>query len=80
VKIPKLVERDFSVQAATSDAFTSCQLIADAAHAASIASPLLDLSKTLYGENVDLGNSRLDMISVIKSIENRTITLAHKTR
>jgi 3-hydroxyisobutyrate dehydrogenase len=76
VKIPKLVERDFSVQAATSDAFTSCQLIADAARAASIASPLLDLSKTLYSESVGLGNSRLDMMSVIQSIEKRTKNLA----
>jgi len=76
VKIPKLVDRDFAVQAATADAFTSCQLIADAARAAGIASPLLDLSRKLYGESVDLGNGRLDMTSVIQSIEARTTSLA----
>jgi 3-hydroxyisobutyrate dehydrogenase len=76
VKIPKLVERDFAVQAATADAFASCQLIADAARAAGIASPLLDLSRKLYGESVDLGNGRLDMMSVIQSIEARTTSLA----
>ncbi|MDN7177026.1 NAD(P)-dependent oxidoreductase [Caballeronia sp. SEWSISQ10-4 2] len=75
VKIPKLVERDFAVQAATADAFTSCQLIADAARAAGIASPLLDLSRKLYGESVDLGNGRLDMMSVIRSIEARTASV-----
>lgn len=75
VKIPKLVERDFSVQAATSDAHASCRLIAAAARAAGIASPLLDVSLTLYGDSVDLGNGRLDMVSVVQSIERRTTTL-----
>lgn len=75
VKIPKLVERDFSVQAATADALTSCQLISDAARAADIASPLLDLSLMLYEESVDLGNGRLDMMTVIQSIEKRTAAI-----
>jgi 3-hydroxyisobutyrate dehydrogenase len=76
VKIPKLVKRDFSVQAATADAFNSTRLIADAARAAGLASPLIDLSSTLYGESVDLGNGRLDMVSVVKAIEARTHALS----
>ncbi|MGP3970377.1 NAD(P)-dependent oxidoreductase [Streptomyces sp. 6N223] len=72
VKVPKLMARDFSVQAATSDAFNSTRLIADAARAAGIASPLLDLSSELYGESVGLGNGRLDMVSVVEAIEART--------
>ena len=72
VKIPKLIARDFSVQAATSDAFNSTRLIATAARAAGLATPLLDLSSDLYGESVELGNSRLDMISVLESIEQRS--------
>lgn len=72
VKIPKLITRDFSVQAATSDAFNSTRLIATAARAAGLATPLLDLSSDLYGESVELGNGRLDMVSVIQSIEQRT--------
>lgn len=75
VKIPKLAERDFSVQAATQDAFTSCSLIAEAAEKAKIATPLLNLSRTLYGESVNLGNGRLDMVSVIQAIEKRTDAL-----
>lgn len=75
VKIPKLIERDFAAQAATADAFASCQLIADAARAAGVASPLLDLSQKLYGESLDLGNGRLDMVSVIQAIEARTACL-----
>ncbi|GAB2905128.1 NAD(P)-dependent oxidoreductase [Streptomyces mayteni] len=72
VKVPKLVEREFSVQAATADAFNSTRLIADAARAAGIATPLLDLASELYGESVGLGNGRLDMVSVIEAVEART--------
>jgi len=76
VKIPKLIERDFAVQAATEDAFKSCLLIADAARAAGIASPLLDLSRKLYEESISMGNGRLDMMSVIQAIEARTASLS----
>jgi 3-hydroxyisobutyrate dehydrogenase len=72
VKIPKLIHRDFSVQAAASDAYTNTRLIADAARAAGAATPLLDLSSDLYGETVDHGNGRLDLVSVIEAIEART--------
>ncbi|WP_246704176.1 NAD(P)-dependent oxidoreductase [Rhizobium sp. P38BS-XIX] len=75
VKIPKLVERDFSVQAATADALNSTNLIAAAARAAGMASPILDLCRALYGESVELGNGRLDMSSVLTAIEGRTATL-----
>ncbi|NEI70232.1 NAD-binding protein [Rhizobium lusitanum] len=75
VKIPKLVVRDFSVQAATADAFNSTKLIAQAARAAGLASPVLDLCRELYGESVELGNGRLDMVSVVAAIEARTAAL-----
>jgi len=75
VKIPKLIAQDFSVQAATADAFNSTKLIAEAARAAGMASPVLDLCRTLYGESVELGNGRLDMVSVVKAIEARTAAL-----
>ncbi|MBB3567355.1 NAD(P)-dependent oxidoreductase [Rhizobium sp. BK491] len=75
VKIPKLVARDFSVQAATADAFNSTKLIAEAARAVGMASPVLDVCRTLYGESVELGNGRLDMVSVVAAIEARTEAL-----
>jgi 3-hydroxyisobutyrate dehydrogenase len=75
VKIPKLIAQDFSVQAATADAFNSTKLIAEAARAANMASPVLDLCSALYGESVELGNGRLDMVSVVKAIEVRTAAL-----
>ncbi|MBW8796137.1 MAG: NAD(P)-dependent oxidoreductase [Streptomyces sp.] len=72
VKVPMLAARDFTVQAATADAYANTRLIADAARAAGIATPLLDLSSELYGESVRLGNARLDMSSVLTAIEART--------
>lgn len=72
VKLPKFISRDFSMQAATADAFNSTRLIADAARAARLATPLLDLTSSLYGESVALGNARLDMVSVLDAIEART--------
>lgn len=75
MKLPKFIARDFSVQAATEDAFNSTRLIADAARAVVIATPLLDLASVLYGESVALGNGREDMISAVKAIEARTEAL-----
>ena len=72
VKVPKLVDHDFSVQAATADAYTNTLLIAAEARAAGIASPLLDLASRLYGESVALGHARDDMSSVLAAIEART--------
>lgn len=72
VKVPKLVDRDFRVQAATSDAYANTLLIAAEARAAGVATPLLDAASRLYGESVGLGNERADMSSVLEAIEART--------
>lgn len=72
VKLPKLIERDFAVQAAMADAFNSCRLIAAAAEEAKVAAPLLNLARELYGEGVAMGHGRLDMAAVLHAIEMRT--------
>ena len=74
VKLPKLVGGDFSVQAAISDVLKNNRLIADAARAAGIASPLLDVCHALYRETLDLGHGDADMVAVVKAIEARTDT------
>ena len=76
VKVPKLVGRDFSVQAAIADAYANTLLIASEARAAGIASPLLDTASTLYGESVRLGPERADMSAVLMAIEARTAALS----
>ncbi|WP_210479301.1 NAD-binding protein [Naasia sp. SYSU D00948] len=74
VKTPMLIARDFSVQAATSDAYANTRLIAAAARAAGIATPLLDLASELYRESVEFGNGRRDMTSVLEAIQARDRT------
>jgi 3-hydroxyisobutyrate dehydrogenase len=72
VKAPKLVQRDFSVHASIADVLKNGRLIADAARAAGIASPVLDTCRDLYEETLGLGHAREDMIAVVKAIEART--------
>ena len=79
VKVPKLVDHEFEVQAATEDAYANTLLIAAEARAAGLATPLLDAASTLYGESVRLGHARDDMSSVLEAIEARTERLARPT-
>ena len=72
IKLAKLVEQDFDVQAAIFDVLKNARLVADAAREAEIASPLLDASHLLYRESEELGHSRLDMAAVVRAIEART--------
>jgi 3-hydroxyisobutyrate dehydrogenase len=72
VKAPKLVGRDFSVQAAISNVLDNNRLIAEEAREAGIASPLLDVCHALYGEAFALGLGEADMVAVLKAIEERT--------
>ncbi|TCS03047.1 3-hydroxyisobutyrate dehydrogenase [Rhizobium sp. BK418] len=72
IKSGKLVERDFSVQAAISDVLKNNRLVAEAARQAGIASPLLDACHQLYAETESLGFGREDMAAVVYALEART--------
>ena len=48
------------------------RLITEAARTARVASPLLDICHTLYAETDALGRKDLDMVAVIRAIEQRT--------
>ncbi|AGL19617.1 2-hydroxy-3-oxopropionate reductase [Actinoplanes sp. N902-109] len=72
VKVAKLVDGDFEVQASIRDVLENNRLIAEAARAAGIASPLIDVCHALYAETVALGHSTADMAAVIKAVEGRT--------
>lgn len=78
VKGAKLAAGDFSVQATVTDALRNNQLIAQAARAASVATPLLDQVHALYGETAALGHGHADMVSIIRAIEARTDALAQR--
>ncbi|MFC4035845.1 NAD(P)-dependent oxidoreductase [Streptomyces polygonati] len=72
MKSPKLLARDFDVQAAALDVLKNNELIAEAARGSELASPLLDACHALFAETVTLGHAAGDMISVLHAIEART--------
>jgi 3-hydroxyisobutyrate dehydrogenase len=72
VKLPKLIAKDFSVQASIRDVLMNNQLIANAARDAGIASPLLDVCHALFAETDASGRGALDMAAVLCAIEDRT--------
>lgn len=72
MKAPKLRERDFAVQAGAVDVLKNNRLIADAARAAGLASPLLDVCHALFTETVAMGHGEGDMVAVLHAIEART--------
>lgn len=72
MKADKLLARDFTVQAAIADVLKNNRLIAEAARAAGLASPLLDACHALYGETLALGHGGEDMAAVVRALEART--------
>jgi len=72
VKASKLLAGDFGPQAAISNVLENNSLIVDAARAAGIASPLIDVCHALYRETEARGLGGEDMVAVIRAIEERT--------
>ena len=72
IKLAKLIAEDFSVQASIRDVHYNARLVADRARAVGIASPLLDVSRSLFAEAEDLGLGRDDMAAVVAAIEARS--------
>ncbi len=60
------------VQAAATNVLENNRLIAEAARKAGLASPLLDICHTLFGEAVDQGHGGEDMVAVLHALEART--------
>ena len=76
VKAPKLAGEDFAPQAAIADVLKNARLVATAAAAADIASPLIEVCEALYEETVQLGLGDADMAAVVKALEARSERLA----
>lgn len=72
VKAQKLTDRDFEVQASITDVLMNNRLIFEEARNAGLASPLLDVCFSLFGETEELGLGRLDMAAVVQALEART--------
>jgi 3-hydroxyisobutyrate dehydrogenase len=71
-KVAALVTGDLSPQAAAADVLMNNRLIAEAARAAGVASPLLDVCHALFDETVGLGHGGEDMAAVVRALEART--------
>jgi 3-hydroxyisobutyrate dehydrogenase len=71
-KAAKLLTGDLAVQAGVVDVLKNNRLIAEAARAAELASPLLDVCHALFGETVAQGHGRDDMVAVLRAIEARS--------
>jgi 3-hydroxyisobutyrate dehydrogenase len=71
MKLPKLVDGDFSVQASIVDVHKNVSLVFDAARRAQLTTPLLDDCRALFGETLALGHGALDMVAVLKALEAR---------
>jgi 3-hydroxyisobutyrate dehydrogenase len=72
VKARKLVDHDFTPQAAAADVLMNNRLVAEAARESALASPLLDVCHELYAETVAEGHGAADMVAVVRAIERRT--------
>jgi 3-hydroxyisobutyrate dehydrogenase len=72
MKAPKLLGRDFAVQASAEDVLMNNRLIAEAARKAELASPVLDVCHALFGETVAQGHGDEDMVAVLHALETRT--------
>ncbi|MFM0736021.1 NAD(P)-dependent oxidoreductase [Paraburkholderia xenovorans] len=71
IKATKLGRNDFTRQAGISDVLKNSRLVVDAAHAAGVASPLMDICLALYAETESLGLGEQDMAAVVKAIARR---------
>ncbi|GAA1313003.1 NAD(P)-dependent oxidoreductase [Saccharothrix xinjiangensis] len=71
-KTAKLLTGDFEAQAAIADVLMNNRLIAGAARAADIASPLLDVCLELFARTRELGYGKEDMAAVVRAIRERT--------
>jgi 3-hydroxyisobutyrate dehydrogenase len=68
LKLAKLVEQDYAVQASISDVLMNATLIFDAARAAGVASPLLDRAREQFARTEQLGHGKADMAAVILAL------------
>ncbi|WP_037884878.1 NAD(P)-dependent oxidoreductase [Streptomyces sp. NRRL S-646] len=80
MKASKLLDRDFSVQAAAADVLKNNRLIAETARKAGLASPLLDVCHALFGEAVAQGHGGEDMAAVLRALEARSDGTAASAR
>jgi 3-hydroxyisobutyrate dehydrogenase len=73
VKLAKLTRRDMAAHASIADVLKNNRLVAEGAR--NLASPLLDICHSLYGESLAMGHGKDDMVAVLLAYEARTRAL-----
>ena len=73
LKMTKLLEQDWSAQAAIKDCYNSTQLIKAAAEAANAEAPIANMCGKLYRQAMDTGLDEDDMIAVIKVLKDSNL-------
>lgn len=68
VKTDKLVRDDTSPQASITDVAANAALIADAARAAGIATPVLDACLRLFEDGIARGDGALDAVGIVRTL------------
>ncbi|RKU42404.1 hypothetical protein DL546_004958 [Coniochaeta pulveracea] len=68
LKIKKMLDHDWSPQAAIRDCYNSTQLVQAAADAADTQAPFIKLCSSLYQQAIEAGMGDEDMISVVKCL------------
>jgi 3-hydroxyisobutyrate dehydrogenase len=68
VKLPKLINEEFGVQAAIADVLKNNRLVVEAARDAAARTPLLDACLELYTRAQELGLGPADMAAVIRAL------------
>ncbi|WYZ38009.1 hypothetical protein EsH8_II_001515 [Colletotrichum jinshuiense] len=72
IKVAKIVNGDWSPQAAVKDCYNSTQLIVEAARQANVRAPFAELCGSVYGEAKETGLSEEDMIAVYKVFQSKS--------
>ena len=72
LKLEKLMDGDFEVQASIRDVHYNSRLVADAARRAGVSSPVLNTCRDLFAEAERLGHGHADMVAVLRAIEARS--------
>jgi 3-hydroxyisobutyrate dehydrogenase len=71
IKVGKMLNQDWSLQAALKDCYNSTQLIQSAAVSENTGSPLMDVCGKLYAQAMEAGLGEEDMIAIPKQIGDR---------
>jgi 3-hydroxyisobutyrate dehydrogenase len=74
MKLAKMVESDFGVQASVTNVHTNTRLVVEAAREAGASSPLIDVCHALYTETAAAGLGTLDMVAVIEAVRTRSVS------